>query len=183
MSVNDEYASELHAPLTTLKGIDELGCVVKRPNECYRICRSLNRKLKPHVFRFCVVRGRVDLRIRSHNAALMDGPAFHTASEGLARVEKLKALYLFELGFVIPGLSEFLSTTANLLQEIRDSWTVSQRRVIVAYEECGNQKRAAQKLRITQQAVSDSLRKSNWNLVRQQEEMLNVILCQEEAYK
>jgi len=171
-----EFRKEFSAPLILTRGIDELSGVLKRSNMSYRICRLLNEGVYPHLFRFAVVRGTLDVDISSKNARRMDGPAFHTAADMIQRAKKENLYYCFNLGFQFTEFDPWLNELANLLHILRSGWSSHQLRVVQFYEKFGSQKSVAKELGITQQAVSDALRQAHWKEVKRVENMIDEVL-------
>ncbi|MCK4404780.1 MAG: hypothetical protein KAW02_06780 [candidate division Zixibacteria bacterium] len=174
--ITKEFRKEFYAPLALTRGIDELSGVLKRPNMSYRICRHLNEGVYPHLFRFAVVRGTLDIAITSKDARRMDGPAFHTGADMIQRAKKKNLYYCFNLGFQFEEFNLWLTELANLLHILRSGWTKHQRRVVQFYERFGNQKAVAKELGITQQAVSDSLRQAHWKELKRVETIIDGVL-------
>ncbi len=181
--VSGEYRKEFYAPLVLTRGIDELSGVLKRPNMSYRICRLLNDIIHSRFFRFAVVRDTLDVAVTSRDAARMDGPAFHTASDIMQRAKRENLCYCFSLGFEFAKFDPWLNEMANLLHILRSGWSAHQRCVVQLYEKLGNQKTAAKRLGITQQAVSDALRQGYWKELKRAENMIDDALASCNCYK
>jgi len=175
-AVNRDFDDEIFAPLTVTKGIDEISAVLKKPGLSYRICRSLNDRIRPHSFRFAIVTGALDVAIEAHDARQMDGSAFHTASGLLLAGKKKDGLYFFKVGGSVTEVDSLLEDLALLIHIIRQNWTPRQYRIIQLYSGLGNQFEVASRLKITQQAVSDSLRKSHFQDLKRAEESIEAML-------
>ena len=171
--VSKEFRKEFYAPLTLTRGIDEFSGVLKRFNMSYGICRFLNEKVHPHLFRLAVVRGPLDIAITSKDARRIDGPAFHVAADMIQRAKKENLYYNFNLGFQFEEFDLWLNELTNLLHILRSSWTNHQRRVVQLYKEIENQKIVAKDLGITQQAVSEALRQAHWKELKRVETMID----------
>jgi hypothetical protein len=182
-AVDRKFSAEFHAPLILAKGIDEISGVLNSPATCFRICRTVNESMHPHCFRFAVVQEKLDVAVDSRDSRLMDGPAFHMASDLMAQAKKQGSFYSFRLGFLVPELEGLVCGAANLTHVLRQEWTRHQRRVIAAYEQYRKQERVARKLGISQQAVSDALREAKWKSLVQQETLLDAVLQQKGLYK
>lgn len=174
--ISKEFRDEFHAPLVLTKGIDEVSGVLKRAAASYRICRLANQRLYPHLFRFAVVTGALDIAIDTRNARKMDGPAFHKAAEMISRGKKSDFYYSFHLNLQCGGLDLWFDELTNLIHLVWSDWTNHQRLVVRSYEELHNQKMAAKRLGITQQAVSDALRQAHWKELNRAETMINKTL-------
>ena len=176
-SISKKFQKEFYAPLVLTRGIDELSGVFNQFNMSYQICRLLNEKMYPHVFRFAIVRGTLDVDITSKDARRMDGPAFHTAAAMIQRCKKENLYYCFNLGDQFKQYNLILDGLTNFLHFLQNHyWTNHQRRVVKLYKRLGKQKAVANKLGITQQAVSEALRKAHWKELKQLESSIDAVL-------
>ncbi len=162
------------APKLT-KGIDELSAVLWRPEAAYRLCRRINNEVAPLRFRFAIVRGRVDVGLKSADAARMDGPAFHLAADGIGRARERDDLYVIR-GMIDDRVDELLTVLANTVQAVYERLSDHQRRTVALYEEFGNQRVVARHMRITQQAVSDALRSAQYRRLTAATKVIDRIL-------
>ncbi len=175
-SLLKEFRDELYAPLVLTRGIDELAGVLKQPDLSYLICRLLNVKVSPHLFRFAIARGNLDIAVNSRDARKMDGQAFHMAADMIQQAKKENLYYCFNLG---PQFAEFnpcLTAFANTLHILRSGRSNHQHLVVQLYEKFGNQKAVAERLGITQQAVSDALRQAHWKEIKRGEDLIGEVL-------
>jgi hypothetical protein len=168
-AVMNEYREEFYAPLVLTRGMDELSGVLRRPDKSYRICRSLNEKLFPLRFRFAIVRGGADVAVKSRDAARMDGPAFHTASDLIKLAKKEDRCYYFSLG---AGNDPCLNEMASLIEVVRGGASRRRRHMMELYARYNDQMAVAKRLGISQQAVSDALRQANYRELRRAENLL-----------
>ena len=169
----DRYAREFVGRLTTTKGIDEVSAVLNSPASSYSICRRLNEAIYPHMFRFAIVQGRLDIGIDTRDAGKMDGPAFHIAAALLEKAKKENIYYTFKVGGKQDYIDELLTEIANLSSILRMRRSHSQHRIIEVYNESENQAEVARKLQITQQAVSEAMRKASWRETRRSDDLID----------
>lgn len=158
------FAGELEAPPALTKGIDEFAAVLRSPAPVFRLCRRINFSIHPLRFRFAVIRGAIDIGIETGDAARMDGPAFHAASDGIDSIRGRKESYFFQLGRD-PQAATWLNVLANTVQVIMNGWTANQVAVVALADEIGVQKEIAKRRKVTPQAVSDALKAANWSEV------------------
>lgn len=64
----------------------------------------------------------------------------------------------------------------NLITMIKNSWSSRRREIVRIYDEEGNQEIVADKMGISQQAVSKNLKESMWNKIKPLEENLKVAM-------
>lgn len=171
-----EFQEEFYAPLKLTRGLDELSGVLKRPEKGYRICSLLNERLLPHQFRFAIVRGNLDIGVKSRDAAKMDGSAFHIAADIIERAREENRCYYFSLGLQPAVTEQLVNELANLIYLLRSNWSDHQRHIVELYVRLGKQKSVAKKLGITQQAVSDALRQARWKEIEQAEKVIEQLL-------
>lgn len=176
LSLSKEFQREFYAPLILTRGIDELCGVLKRSNSSFRICRTLNERIYPELLRFAVVRETLDIAVSSKHAGRMDGPAFHTAADLILKAKEKNLYYTFSLGFQFAEFDPWLNELTNLSHILARSLTKHQRNVVKLYEKHGRQKIVAEKLGITQQAVSDALQHAHWKDLKRAEALADRFL-------
>jgi hypothetical protein len=176
--IQSEFREQMTAPLKLTQGMDEISGLFKNPNAAFRASWTLNNHIYPHQFRIAISLGKIDIGLSSKDAGQMDGPAFHQASK-LIEVAKLeKKYYIIDLGSSeeLKNYSKLITETANLIVIISNARSKHQREIVMEYDKLLNQKKVAKKLSITQQAVSDALRKANWKETNEAERVINRIL-------
>ena len=160
--INREYMSNIFAPLELTKGIDEFSLVLKNPAQSYCICRAIDEYIYPERYRFAIVKGQLDIGMTSKNAKTLDGPAFHKAADCLNKIKKTDQRFIFDLG---NDCDLLISEAANLIAIIADSRSARQQEIVELYNRYNNQKKIARKLKISQQAISDTLKQANYRSV------------------
>lgn len=85
--VNAAEQKWLDVPLTTMKGVDEFGCVLTHRAPLPDVIVPLQRAAHPFGIRIGLATGEIDVGHGSETVAKMDGPAFHDAS---ALLEELR---------------------------------------------------------------------------------------------
>ena len=174
--ISGQFNDELYAPLVLTKGMDELSGVLIRPKVSYRICELLNDRLIPYFFRFAIVRGKIDVGVPTRDARQMDGSAFHEASGLIQNAKKKNLSYCFELNLKYSQFSEAVTELANLIHIMKCGWSNHQLDVVRLYEKLQKQELVAEKLDITQQAVSEALKKAHWREIKRAEKTIEKIL-------
>jgi len=163
---NDAAADSLHAPFTVLKGVDEVGGVLTRPDDAYDAMRAIVEALHPHEIRFGVAWGTVDVAPNATDVAAMDGPAFHRADEALTRVadaDRYVGLALADLATApTPTL---LAGQCDLLFLLKAEWTPRQCEVVTAYRGADTMTAVADDLGVTVNTVSRTLQRAHAHLV------------------
>ncbi len=171
--VNKNYREEFYAPMTILKG-DEVSAVLNDLSSVYNIMRDFQELFYPYQIRFASVYGNVDVALDTKNASLIDGPAFWKANDCLEDIKKEKRYFKFEFGS--ESTDAMLTTIANLVTHIKNSWSKSEKEIIDLYEKTKKQEDVAKKYNVSQQAVSNALKRSNWQIVRESEEIIIKVL-------
>lgn len=172
--LNDEFADAVTADFAPLKGIDEFGGVLDSPRHAYDVIRTIADGLFPVEVRFAVAYDTVDV-VPEPDVALMDGPAFHRADELLGAVETAGDLVGVDTGD--PVRDGYLADVANLILTLRADWTDRQFEVVRTYRETGSQRAAAERLDVSQQAVSAALARSNYARIDRAETHLRRLLA------
>ncbi len=168
---NIDFKSDFHAPLKSIKGLDEIGGAMKSIHNFYRISTILTESLHPVKLRISVVYGVIDLGYNSGDIVKMDGPAIHKASETIEHLRQQKLL--FDLYVDNPIIDSSLTGQLNLLGLIKKKWSQRQMEVFRKYRQSRNQRQVANELGITQQAVSAFLNHSMYRQIELLEEKLN----------
>lgn len=172
--VNHQFRDDIDAPFRILKGVDELGAVLSSGSNVYEIIKTLFDELHPRRLRVAVVLGGIDVWGETDIVSEMDGPAFHQADSLLDELERSSLLFEMQTGQERLDLA--VSDEINLLLTIRQQWTDRQREIINCYEQNENQYDVADRLDISQQAVSSTLQQASWSTIRHIEERLSRVL-------
>jgi hypothetical protein len=181
-SLSERFADQLHAPVGFSRGIDELSGVLLHPRAAYKVCSGINDLVHPYCFRFAIVQGTLDVGVESRDASLIDGPAFHKASDLIEELKETEMIFAFELMLKERAVGALLNGLTNMLARFRAARTPRQQRIVSLYDALGSQEAAGEKLGISQQAVSDALRAAYWKEVRQAEDIVDGVLADEALY-
>ncbi len=172
--INKAYAEDIYAEFKILKGTDEIAGVLSDLSNIYKIVSTIEEQLYPNYMRFAVVLDHIDTALESRDAALMDGPAFHKASDIMNKLKKSKLM--FDMSVSDKLIDTAISGQINLILLLKKNWSPKQRLIVGEYEKTKNQSKIAKKLGITQQAVSKILGRSMWKEIKTIEGKLNQIL-------
>jgi len=171
--INKKYKGKFYAPMVILKG-DEISAVLKDLSSIYIIIKDLQELFYPYQMRFVGVYDKIDVALDTKNASLMDGPAFWKADKYLERLKREKKNIMFDLGN--KTIDIMLTTIANLIAYMKSNWTEKELEIIHLYEKYGNQMKVAKECGISQQAVSNALKRAHWKIVRESEEKILKVL-------
>lgn len=171
--VNREFADDLAAEVTMLKGIDEFVAVLDSVAPLYRVVDALQRGIAPVEARVVAVAGEID--VGGDDATELDGPAFHAADD------RLRALEGRDLFVDVDGgddtVDRLVAGQMNALYLLKRDWTDRQRDVVDRYRELGTQTAVADELGVSQQTVSNVLAAANWPRIARLEADLNDTLA------
>lgn len=159
-SVNESWREDLHTPFTILKGVDEVGGILLSVAGLYRIFSRIGEGIHPARIRWALVHGEVDTGLDTGVMARMDGPAFHRAAGMMDGLKRSRLLFDMETGD--PVADPLIAGAVNLLLFAREDWTEREREVQGMYRDGKSQEEIAGSLGITQQAVSQALRRIRW---------------------
>lgn len=171
--VNEEYRNAIETEFDLIKGVDEFGGVLDRLSPVYEILSEVLNGVHPVRVRFGIARGNVDVNGTSGSVSDMDGTAFHRADRLLGDAES-DGLYAYV--DTDEPIDPILSNNINLLLMFRDRLTDRQVEITRAYERCGTQSAAAEYLDIRQQSVSESLKRADYDRLRQIRDALHDVL-------
>ncbi|WP_290815318.1 SatD family protein [Halovivax sp.] len=172
--IADEYADDVAAGPSVLKGIDEMAAVLTSLETFYDVVLVLHDALYPHGIRLAVASGEIEVG-GNGDVAHMDGEAFHRATELLESIEADDLRVGLDTG--ADPLDTAVADEINLLVHLRESWTDRQRDVVGRYERAGTQRAVAEELAVSQQAVSNVLQGASWPLVETVEARLRRTLA------
>ncbi len=173
--VNAEHAGDLIADFTMLKGVDELGAVLTAPRAVFSMVCTFEEAVRPTRIRYVLARGEVDTALESHDVARMDGPAFHAAAAAMQRLKGSRLLFAAAGG--APLLDRALGGLVSAALVFRGTRSESQQRAIEEYARAGNQATAAEKLGVSQQAVSEALIRSGFARMAEVEEIIHEVFA------
>lgn len=174
--INTQFDDALRAPFKILKGVDEIGGVLKSIRPLVTIQRQLARSLHPQQIRLAAVVGEIDVNAATGDVSAMDGEAFARADRVLDELESTD--FTFELEGTMPLLDGVLSDEINLLDMFRETWTERQVEIISKYERLDSQKEVAESLDISPQAVSNVLTKTKGDKIVRLEQRLSQVVEQ-----
>jgi hypothetical protein len=169
--INAEYANDIYAPFKGLKGLDEIGGVLKDISNAFSIIILISETLYPCKMRCSLVYDFIDTALDSGDVAKMDGPAFHRASKTILELKETEQLISIAVEDEV--LDKTLEGEINLILLFREARTAKQRNIIKEYELIKNQIEVADKLGLSQQYVSMALKRSRWKMLKDLEEELN----------
>lgn len=173
-AANRAAGEDLFAAFKPLKGIDEVGGALLSPRAaCDVVCAFLD-AVQPYRARFVLARGGVDVGCSTRDTARLDGPVFAKAADLMTGLKQSKLPFASALNG--PGLDAGVSGLFNVLLTMRWSWTERQRAAVAAYRAAGSQEAAAERLGISQQAVSKALGSVDWRVYSQAEKALRETL-------
>ncbi|PSP78190.1 hypothetical protein BRC81_09150 [Halobacteriales archaeon QS_1_68_20] len=172
---------DVYGDFTILKGVDEFGGVLQSLANLYEVVTAFQDALRPHGVRIVVASGSIDVGLTTFDVEKMDGEAFHRASERLEEIED--GPLSFDLLVDDAATGRAIADEINLLLRRREEWTDRQREVIDVRQGVDTQSAAAERLGVTQQAVSNVLSGADWPLVETVEERLRKTLREYAAFR
>jgi len=188
-----EHEDGLVAPFATLKGVDEVGGVLRTLAGSYRAVRTLVEAIHPAEIRFAVVWGEVDVGVGDPDVARQDGPAFHRADELLAELAESDRYVGLELqdgpatparrpseGTAGGGTDPCVRTIGNqmdLLCAWKAEWTERQTEVVRQYRGAETMAEVADRLGVTVQTVSKTLGRASAERILAIEDDLQVAVA------
>ncbi len=174
-AANRAAGDDLFAAFKPLKGVDEVGGALLSPRSAFDVVCAFLDAIHPYRVRFVLARGGVDVGYSTRDAAKLDGSVFGTAANLMGRLKQSKLPFASALNG--PGFDAAVSGLFNVLLTMRWSWTERQRAVVAAYRAAGSQQAAAERMGISQQAVSKALGSIDWRVYSQAEKALRQTLA------
>lgn len=173
-TVNETLEDAVVAGFTPQKGVDEFGGVLDSPARVYDVVETIARHLHPEEVRFAVAWDKVDVAPDANDVQQMDGPVFHRADELQDSIAD--SPFRFAMDLDDPPLDATLADEINLLLLRKAEWTARQHRIAARYAELGSQAAVADELAVSQPAVSQSLSRANYRVLREIEGRLRTTL-------
>lgn len=174
LKVNGNFEEDIYADFKILKGIDEIGGVLLNVASVYKIMDAMLEQFYPHSMRFVLVFDYIDTAVESREVSMMDGPAFHRASDLMKDLKGSRLM--FSVFIEDEMMDKIVSGEINLLFLLKKGWSPSQHSILSEYRKTETQKIVAEALGITQQAVSKALNRSMWKEISSIEDDLNYVL-------
>lgn len=158
------------APLTSVRGIDELSAVLRRPGPAAAAKLLLDVALWPHGFRFALALGDIDVGLDTGRAEAMDGPAFHRAADALERARAERRSFALAVETWPREVARAVEAAVALQDAVVGAWTETRARVVqvaLRLRELrgagrGLQSALALELGVKQPTVSQHLAKAHW---------------------
>ncbi len=166
--MNRKYRKILLYSFEIVKG-DEFTSVCRSVPEAFMISQILIEKMLPHMIRLVISAGELDQGRITDNLNELDGEVFWKASKAIEILKSQKRLFRFEIN---DGYNDVISSLGNLILELKYEWTSREREIIELYKAYNNQIKVAKKLKISQQSVSDGLRRAKFKLIKEAEKSL-----------
>ncbi len=157
--VNISYQN-IYADFKMLKGLDEFGCVVTTITDSYNLISTIFEHLYPNFARLALVYDYIDTGLDTRDVSMMDGPAFHKASNMLLSLKRSKLL--FDMAVQDEVLDSAIAGVINLILLTKKNWSTRQFQIAKEYKKGKPQSKIAEEFGISQQAVSKALSRSMW---------------------
>lgn len=172
--LNARHAADVAGDAAILKGVDEVGAVLRSPRGILDMVTVLDAAVRPHRMRFVLARGVVEAGLGARDVARMSGPVFDRASELMESLKKEDLPFRMEGGdgFTDKALSGLMSS-AMLFRQTRSA---RQQDIIAEYVRTGSQQMAARELGVSQQAVSQAVVRSGFRQMRSVEQGITELL-------
>lgn len=155
------------APPMTTRGIDEMSAVLARPERAYDAAFELNLAIWPARFRVALADGALDINPHSPVAADVDGPAYHAAAAAIGRAREEERAFALALSRVEAPQRDLVEALAHLHDTLMQRWSRRALPALRLYHAGLTQEQVAERLAVTQQAVSAMLGRAHWQQMAQ----------------
>lgn len=163
-TVTDRYEPVVDVPFEMIKGVDEFGGILSGLGPLYELLTDVLNEIHPTMIRIGVASGDIDVR-GERGVADMDGGAFHRADR-LVSEGKANDMYANFDTHNADSVDALATNNINLLLRRRSELTSKQVEILTAYEAHGTQEAAAAQLDVSQQSVSKTLRRIDYQWTR-----------------
>ena len=162
---NQLFPEAVRAEFKVLKGADEVGGVLLRAAPVEGVREIFREALEPAHIRFVFTRGVIDVAESGRDITLMDGPAFHRAADLLGELRQSGDAFACDTGDRRFDLA--LTNQALALDLLRAAWSPRQHEIARLHQTALTQEEIAERLEITQQAVSYHFREGRLKQVEE----------------
>jgi hypothetical protein len=169
------YRDDFYLPPVLRIERGEIFGLMKKPNVSYQVCSLFNEELYPGWVRFAIVRDAIEVPGEGKLENELVGRLVDKARHLLGKARTKGWCYVFDLGEDTP-FNPVLTEMTSLVHAFRNMWSDHQNKVILLYKELGKQKHVAERLGITQQAVSDILKRAHWREIKRAEKLIDRLL-------
>ena len=165
----NEESNSIVSPLTITLG-DEFQAVYKDMAALLADSWSIMAELHPVRVRFSIGIGDIYTPINSEQALGMDGPAFHSARDGMDEIKESGSTYSISLGSVEnqPETSRSLVALVNhslmFLSSEMENWKKTRFRILTMLNDGVSVKEIAEKIGISESAVYKNREEGHLNL-------------------
>ncbi|MBY9001220.1 MAG: hypothetical protein KGD64_09920 [Candidatus Heimdallarchaeota archaeon] len=166
--INKEYSNELKFQLELFSG-DAITGICSNKKAAFTITSRFIELLLPYKIRMVISEGEIDYQRKTMKLSELDGEVFWKASIEIDKLKEKKRYFS-----VITGQREdpIMSSLADIISELKYEWTPKEKEINHLYDLMKNQNEVATKLGISQQSVSDGLRRSKYKQIRKAEQTL-----------
>ncbi len=170
-----KYRDDFYMPPVLRRERGEIFGLMRKPAISYQVCALFNEELHPAWVRFAIVRDAVEVPGMGRLENELVGKLVDRARHLLGKARTGGWCYVFDLGEETL-FNSVLTEMTSLIHAFRNMWSDHQNKVILLYKELGRQKHVADRLGITQQAVSDILKRAHWREIKRAEVMIDRLL-------
>jgi len=166
--INNDYSGSLMTDFGIVRGDAFEGVLLAQyqsPKIVQDIIKAFYRAEKTMV-RISVVLGQLTVTGSDRND--VDGPAFHTALDELARMKETKSKHWLQVSFIVGALAQpLVDSQLGLLVALTRGWTDKQQETVWATEAYdGYRKDVARKLGVPPSVVSKQLKAAHYDIYR-----------------
>jgi hypothetical protein len=170
--INKQSKNYIVSPYTITLG-DEFQAVYRDSESLFFDIWEIIAYVYPYKLRFAVGHDQIVTKANKQKALGMDGPAFHSAREGLAKMKKYNMTLVQFFGEELPSI-ELINNTLLLIAEIVDKWKKNTNLIMRGLLQNRGVDKIAAELSITERAVYKNI---NTNYVKRIIELQKNISC------
>ena len=167
-AINERYGDDIASDFMITLG-DEFQGLLKRGARVMELVEEIEDRMNPVSIRFAVGIGEITTDIDPRLPLGADGPAYHNArrtmNELKAAEKKAKspdAVKMIATQGDNGDTDAMLNSVLILASVIKGKWSLRQREIILAYRDCSDQQRAADRLGIAQSSVNKGLKTASY---------------------
>jgi len=163
------YSKTIISPLTLTIG-DEFQAVLSNAENLFQMMNLIEHRMRKISLRYGLGVGEIDTEINHQSAIGMDGPAFHFARQAVELARKEGKTYYFKCKN--KSVEERINVLLNWLDFYLKKWADQTKDILYYHQKKITQKEIANKMGMTQPAVSQNIRGKAFDLIRETQKLV-----------
>lgn len=171
--INTKYSDDIASKFMITLG-DEFQGLLKNFHVSYKIIKEIQKNMDPVKLVFGVGIGPMDTEFKRYNSIGSDGPAYHLARYMVQKSKIKKPSICYKIYNSLAG--DLINSSIYFIESCQNKRTKKQKVAVELYENKKSQMKVAKSLNIGQSAVSQLLKNSFYDEIKNAEDNIEVFL-------